>query len=958
MKISNASKKVLASALSAAMVVAFAPTVAFGAQAGNELKISYDLAGGYDNAANNQDKVEGGVVKAEADAAVASDVSSYYTIAADDAGKLVASQASGKAQPKVTYYEKNAAPAGGFDVPVDAYYGDATDLTKVSGAAHHVDENAEYYVAKDGLVAEGDTVANTAVLKLASGANIVLPSGDDPSTAAVEGYEFDAWKVFVDANGNGTKDADEKDVAVTDNVANVFDSSIVAGASLVAKATYKTQTIADNTDVTVNADKLTFKAAVADASKALKGTGKFVVTAPDGTTKVQKNANGATQVTLDEIAAQAGTYTVELVDGNGVTVDTQEAYVGSFTLAGGAINIDSSTDYLPTQTYYYVADGSKTYKQIIGATSDVKVYKLKADGSVDTSAEGKFYDEKGSEIDFTAKPATGKKNAVASTFNAAFEASLVAMTADKRTVKATAAGVSSWATAAEYKTPAAVADTKYYMVITDAAGKVVAKTPDTGAAATLSYANADNGTYTVTLYKVGGYKAATATVAAVEGKTEAIDSKTVTVDAVAAAPSFAYAATYKANGDVDYGTLTLTNNAGEGFKVMYKIGSGAAKAYDTAKGGVKLSASDLAKDITVWATNGKTDPKDLVESNVVALVSSDANAKAFADIVANATVGKKATVYYKNDADVKAAQKAAQKSFTDTGYKAQVKAENGTDITWFDTSVAAYKTVLDAVAKAAKAELATLAAGTADSKGSVTVITSADLAAANAAVDAAVAAFVANNDGTALNDVKTVNGQSVDGAAVAVAGGFTNGANYVTAINNAVKNAKTTVVAKADVEAASAVNAAIAALPAEVTASNAKDAKAAAEKVIADYATLSADAKALVSSADYDKAVQTIKAADAAVKDADKAAVAKVKGKTVKAKAAKKTTAKLKVVTSKSGAKSTFKKVKGDKKVTVSKSGKIVVEKGLKAGKKYTVKVKATVGTQTKTVKVIVKVAK
>ena len=34
MKISNASKKVLASALSAAMVVAFAPTVAFGAQAG------------------------------------------------------------------------------------------------------------------------------------------------------------------------------------------------------------------------------------------------------------------------------------------------------------------------------------------------------------------------------------------------------------------------------------------------------------------------------------------------------------------------------------------------------------------------------------------------------------------------------------------------------------------------------------------------------------------------------------------------------------------------------------------------------------------------------------------------------------------------------------------------------------------------------------------------------------
>ena len=88
------------------------------------------------------------------------------------------------------------------------------------------------------------------------------------------------------------------------------------------------------------------------------------------------------------------------------------------------------------------------------------------------------------------------------------------------------------------------------------------------------------------------------------------------------------------------------------------------------------------------------------------------------------------------------------------------------------------------------------------------------------------------------------------------------------------------------------------------------------------------------------------------------AAIAAVKGKTVKAKAKKATKSSLKVVTSKSGAKSTFKKTSGNKKVTVSKSGKIVVKKGLKAGKKYTVKVKATVGASTKTVKVVVKVAK
>mgnify|MGYP000425912477 CR=1 FL=1 len=45
MKISNASKKVLASALSAAMVVAFAPTVAFGATPGQVVTVKYDVNG-------------------------------------------------------------------------------------------------------------------------------------------------------------------------------------------------------------------------------------------------------------------------------------------------------------------------------------------------------------------------------------------------------------------------------------------------------------------------------------------------------------------------------------------------------------------------------------------------------------------------------------------------------------------------------------------------------------------------------------------------------------------------------------------------------------------------------------------------------------------------------------------------------------------------------------------------
>ena len=46
MKMSSVSKKVLASALSAAMVVAFAPTVAFGVEAGDKVIVEVDLDGG------------------------------------------------------------------------------------------------------------------------------------------------------------------------------------------------------------------------------------------------------------------------------------------------------------------------------------------------------------------------------------------------------------------------------------------------------------------------------------------------------------------------------------------------------------------------------------------------------------------------------------------------------------------------------------------------------------------------------------------------------------------------------------------------------------------------------------------------------------------------------------------------------------------------------------------------
>ena len=277
------------------------------------------------------------------------------------------------------------------------------------------------------------------------------------------------------------------------------------------------------------------------------------------------------------------------------------------------------------------------------------------------------------------------------------------------------------------------------------------------------------------------------------------------------------------------------------------------------------------------------------------------------------------------------------------------------DKAWGKTVLAQKKAVLE---KAAAVELGNIEAAKALVKGAdgkYSYVSAAEADKAIAAVNKVVADFEGTN-AVHAGDLKSYIATSKYDNTNVVAYNTT-ASNYAAALKIAATCA--TVKVEASVaEPVIAVTDAFAKLPAEVTAANAKEAKAAAEAAIKAYGELNEAQKKLVSSADYDKAVQTIKAADEAVANADKAAVSKVKGKTVKAKAKKATKASLKVVTSKSGAKSTFKKTSGNSKVTVSKTGKITVKKGLKAGKTYTVKVKATVGTQTKTVKVVVKVAK
>ena len=183
-------------------------------------------------------------------------------------------------------------------------------------------------------------------------------------------------------------------------------------------------------------------------------------------------------------------------------------------------------------------------------------------------------------------------------------------------------------------------------------------------------------------------------------------------------------------------------------------------------------------------------------------------------------------------------------------------------------------------------------------------------------------------------------------------------ASLITTANTLlVKATENKAVKAADVKAATEATAALKA------AKTADEAKAALEA----YSKLSDDAKKLVATADVAAAQKIVSDAEMAqkLKDSqDLAAARDLNGKkvTAKAKVGKKATGKsftYKLAASESGAKASYKKVSGSKYIKVSKSGKVTFSKVKvqKKAKTYSAKVSVTYGTQTvtKTVKLVVK---
>ena len=385
------------------------------------------------------------------------------------------------------------------------------------------------------------------------------------------------------------------------------------------------------------------------------------------------------------------------------------------------------------------------------------------------------------------------------------------------------------------------------------------------------------------------------------------------------------------------GTVTLTFTAAEGTKLTYAIDS---TDKGNLNGPVTLKPADAAR-ITVTATDTAT--KAAKQSNSVTLIkaASDVSSRGlqyndtFINDVTGAATSQSTALApqtYGSVQSVKDAAEAGSDSIAALGYTTQ-KEVNAANLK-------AAEDLLKAAADVEVANLDALKAGIANSDGSVTKVGDEVYGNAVKAVEAVLADFDKNHDYKA-------DGTTQDTSTASKAQ-YASTAAYLTAIKAAYSAAVTaaTTYAKADVDAAAAVTTQLEA---------AKDATA-AKAAIEAYNALTDTQKALVS-ADALKAAHAIVDAQTVVDGQDQAAVNycnSVKKKTVKlAKKAKKTKKKFSVKwnsqVSESGNKVTYAKKSGSAKVTVSANGKATLKKGVKKGT-YKAKVKVSCGNATRTV--------
>ena len=923
MKISSASKKVLASALSAAMVVAFAPTVALADKApdpsGKKVTVSYSAGTGSVKAGMSNFTTDDVALYCEGD--------KFYIQPKADNGVDSATAAN-------TYAK------GSYSFSKWWYDADADGVV----------DDGETVAAADGWLEVSEDTTAVALTALYA----------EPAVSEVTNFSFG----ISSSDGSQTKPALSSDTLPTFKVSNLPEGNYTADLKLGDKVVYEETSTTTQSEASSTGFALSAASGVKDSD--LKA-GTYTLTVYKAGTAMLSEEYKVHTLTLDcgsygsftdgktkTFLVSDGTSYSDLTNGldkeaNKPTAASQKA--SGYEFQGWASNVKEITSDVTLAASYNNAKVSQVeFKKnaLVFSVANIEDYSdvdkvsfavsgaasisgelTQSSGSIDNAAvcfgqkaEGQV--EVNEYYTKAAAAAGTYKVAVTVTYKASAakdpvvlegEVSVGAVTYDL--------GTCAWKANTDKAQASLVELVQVGDSITTAYNKAASVLTDT----CLDVAGEDDG---ITGITVNGKAFSKLTDAekkmTAAGATIAVVTSTVKV----AKPTY----TQVVNPD---GTVTLTFTAAEGTKLTYAINN---TSKGNLNGPVTLKPADAAS-ITVTATDTAT--KAAKQSNSVTLIKAASNVSSgglqyndtFINDVAGAATSQSTALApqaYGSVQSVKDAAEAGSDSIAALGYTTQ-KEVNAANLK-------AAEDLLKAAADVEVANLDALKAGVANSDGSVTKVGDEVYGNAVKAVEAVLADFDKNHDyeadGTTQDTSTASKVQYADTAA------------YLTAIKAAYSAAVTaaTTYAKADVDAAAAVTSQLEA---------AKDATA-AKAAIEAYQALTDTQKALVS-ADALKAAHAIVDAQTVVDGQDQAAVNycnSVKKKTVKVakktkKTAKKASVSWKKQVSESGNKVTYAKVSGAAKVTVSANGKATLKKGVKKGT-YKAKVKVSCGNATRTV--------
>ena len=967
MKISSASKKVLASALSAAMVVAFAPTVAFAANAGDQVKIKFITATDHNQIPGTSLAPDGqtnillsdGQVKTAA-ISVAGTGFTYYGASID--GWIYDANNNGVVDDgEALIASSGATTIPSFVLSEDVKHGDTVQLI------------AHYATPAFGTVAYGGAAAVQG--KLASDVKAGTAVFTLPTVNVTTGtYTLTIKKgdtvIFESDKLDGTKIAAAENDAIVVKTADPTNANTVAG-KVADEVVYIDK---------YGAGTYTFTLTNSDGYEASTTATVYGVTLGNGGDASVIVDNGATEYTY--LFAKGDTDNnklgkiydaiklVKATDANGTKNGTDGAYKWETATAhaiesdGDSTKVTEDMELAPAFETTRIATidfaGKKLsvatahFAKVEGnaATAGVKGYNVKIDGpsgtvlnmdTAQTANEQTFPTT--IDLTFVANATTGAKFELGTTAKLYTTAKPEAGTYTIAITQNKLDGTSKVYT----KSVELVPVTYVLGEGTDwdtTADKNVVKTlpalvqPGKTIAAAYSEGNLDTDladikiadtTQVLDSWTVSGLKKDGKAVTTIKAGTD-LAGYTVTG---AVTMTAVYKVTKAAAPEVSVADKTVTISAAAGTTAQYRIGVAGSWTNYSAPFTLKVTDSqfqvrsyegDKVSDIVTYTRY------DVNTTDTTAYVPQTA-VKTFATTLGQ---GKTADgkAYAANDATYKAAVAAAD---------AKIKAISFADKTgWKNAVIEAKGDLYAAYAAVVKAGLGAYKTGVANTDGTVSVISDTAYNSAVATIDNVVAAWALNNDKDKANDV-AVNGKSAN-----IGEGDYSAAIYAAA-EGAVKGAIK--YAKADVDAAAAVT----------TQLKAAKTVAEAEAALKAYEALTATQKELVAAADVTAAEAIVAAA--AVKDAqDDAAVSKARStsKTVKAgkngKTTKTQSITLKKITSKSGAKVTYKKItKGSSKYITVKSGKAYLKKGVKKGS-YKAYVSAKCGTQTAKIKVTFKV--